>query len=204
MEEENNLFNDYVEEASENVTIEMPSEAENVEAPITSLDSDEKTLKKEICESEERQQKNEHNLQQNEQYDAVIKLINELKEQNIELLGEVTAIKQSMKRTDEIYKKYESNLMDYQDTFKLFEQNYPQIITQVRTDLKKEYKTVLCEAADNYKKLKAAISKDINKAIETWEKVHGNDQDKKRVEYILLLVAGLEVAAVMLLVLDKL
>lgn len=195
MSEENRDYSADFSEAAENVTIDMPSEAQNDGNETNDMDGSGKTLTKEICAPEEGQRENEEKFLQNSSIDQLLKELNVVKTQNMMILCEIQKMKEKEKS---VYEPYQQNLKDFQDTFKTFQSQLPQLITQLRTELKTgpgtDYKKIIQEAADNYKNLKTAIGNDINKAIATWNKVRGGEKERQKIERLLLVIAIMQAA----------
>lgn len=195
MSEENRDYSADFSEAAENVTIDMPSEAQNDGNETNDMDGSGKTLTEEICAPEEGQRENEEKFLQNSSIDQLLKELNVVKTQNMMILCEIKKMKEKEKS---VYEPYQQNLKDFQDTFKTFQSQLPQLITQLRTELKTgpgtDYKKIIQEAADNYKNLKTAIGNDINKAIATWNKVRGGEKERQKIERLLLVIAIMQAA----------
>ena len=204
MADENRDFIDLFENDEENTVKEMPSEAANQSDATNDRDENEKTLTEEICEPVDEQPENKDNLCQKNAYEFILKELNMLKEQNVIVLSEIQKL--TDKKSDEeivaeeknVYEKYRQNLKDFQDTFTVFESQLPQLILQLRTELKtgpgNDYKQIIEEAAANYGNLKKAIGNDINKAIETWNKVRGGEKERQKIERLLLIIAIMQAA----------
>lgn len=222
MSDENRDFIDLFDNDEENTVIEMPSEAANESDVTNDKDEKEKTLIEEICEPTGEQPENKGNASQNSELDFILNELNMLKMQNVLILGEIQKItdEKCVEKGKFVFEKYQKNLEEYQATFEAFKAQFPQIITQLRADLKTEYETVydegsknlkeflddmhtgpkveykkiIEEAAANYGNLKKAIGNDINKAIETWNKVRGGEKERQKIERLLLIIAIMQAA----------
>ena len=189
MQQVNQEFDDLVE-ASENLsTSEIAVEGDNSEDAIVYEQEDEKTLTEKVCELEDNQAKNPEVKQK----ETVVSLLKEIQKENKEILEVIKEIQNEKI----VYEKYQQNLNDFKGTFEIFQTQLPQLILQLRTDLKTgpgtDYRKIIEEAAENYKNLKKAIANDINKAIETWDKVRESKKEQ-RIERFLLFIVMMQAA----------
>lgn len=186
-------------EAEGNVTLDAPCEPENVEAATNDKGEGEKTLTSQNCASDEELTENDVDEPLKFDAEAILAAINEIKVQNEKI---ITAL-QELNNDEKVYERYQQNLDDFRKTFELFESQLPQVVTQLRTELKTgpgtDYKNIIQEAAQNYANLKSAISKDIKKAVETWNNVRSDDKAKRKNERLLILVAAMQVTIFMML-----
>lgn len=152
-----------------------------------------------MCASEDEAPENAEDLKKDMPIGAVLDVLNELKEQNKELLAAVNEIR----KEKTVYESYQQNLKDFKDTFEMFQEQLPQVIIQLRSDLKTgpgtDYRKIIEEAAENYKYLKKAIANDINKAIETWNKVRCGEKEYRKTELLLLLIVIMQIAITIIL-----
>lgn len=218
MSDENRDFKDLLDAYEENTVIEMPLEAANESDAATDKGEEEKTPTEEICEPADEQPENK----QKSELDFILKELNMLKIQNMMVLSEIQKITDGKfaEEGKNVFEKYQKNLDEYQATFETFKSQFPQLITQLRADLKTEYETVydegsknlkeflddmhtgpkaeykkiIEEAAANYGNLKKAIGNDINKAIETWNKVRGGEKERQKIERLLWIIAIMQAA----------
>ena len=192
----------FVEESEENATIEMPSELQNGSEITNDMDDDEKdaTAETESCEEEKPEKSSEI-----EPAEAEIRVLDELaalKEETAAVLTAVTKLQNGIRASDKIFEEYKQNLSDVKATFDSFENQLPQLVPQLRGEIKTSYKDTIEEAVMNYKNLKAAIAKDINNAINTWNKVREVNKDIKRIESFLRFSILLQTVLVILFVLE--
>lgn len=218
MSDENRDFIHLFENDEENTVIEMPLEAANESGAANDKSEEEKMPTREICEPDGEQPENK----QKSELDFILKELNMLKTQNRLILSEIQKITDGIfdEEGKNVLEKYQKNLDEYQATFETFKAQFPQLITQLRADLKTEYETVydegsknlkeflddmhtgpkveykkiIEEAAANYGNLKKAIGNDINKAIETWNKVRGSEKERQKIERLLFIIAIMQAA----------
>lgn len=199
MQQENQDFDELVEVSDENSSTEIGTEAGNDEDTIVCEEEDEKTHTEQMCASEDDAPENTEDLKKEMRIGDVLDVLNELKEQNKELLAAVNEIR----KEKTVYESYQQNLKDFKDTFEMFQKQLPQLIIQLRSDLKTgpgtDYRKIIEEAAENYKYLKKAIANDINKAIETWNKVRGGEKEYRKTERLLLLIVIMQIAITIIL-----
>lgn len=189
MQQVNQEFDDLVEVSENLSTSEIAVEGDNSEDAIVYEQEDEKTLTEKVCALEDDQAKNPDEKQK----ETVVSLLKELQKENKEILEVIKEIQNEKI----VYEKYQQNLNDFKDTFEIFQTQLPQLILQLRTDLKTgpgtDYRKIIEEAAENYKNLKKAIANDINKAIETWDKVRESKKEQ-RIERFLLFIVMMQAA----------
>ncbi len=189
MQQVNQEFDDLVEVSENLSTSEIAVEGDNSEDAIVYEQEDEKTLTEKVCELEDNQAKNPEEKQK----EIVVSLLKEIQKENKEILEVIKEIQNEKI----VYEKYQQNLNDFKGTFEIFQTQLPQLILQLRTDLKTgpgtDYRKIIEEAAENYKNLKKAIANDINKAIETWDKVRESKKEQ-RIERFLLFIVMMQAA----------
>lgn len=189
MQQVNQEFDDLVEVSENLSTSEIAVEGDNSEDAIVYEQEDEKTLTEKVCELEDSQAKNPEVKQK----ETVVSLLKEIQKENKEILEVIKEIQNEKI----VYEKYQQNLNDFKGTFEIFQTQLPQLILQLRTDLKTgpgtDYRKIIEEAAENYKNLKKAIANDINKAIETWDKVRESKKEQ-RIERFLLFIVMMQAA----------
>lgn len=189
MQQVNQEFDDLVEVSENLSTSEIAVEGDNSEDAIVYEQEDEKTLTEKVCELEDNQAKNPEVKQK----ETVVSLLKEIQKENKEILEVINEIQNEKI----VYEKYQQNLNDFKGTFEIFQTQLPQLILQLRTDLKTgpgtDYRKIIEEAAENYKNLKKAIANDINKAIETWDKVRESKKEQ-RIERFLLFIVMMQAA----------
>ncbi len=189
MQQVNQEFDDLVEVSENLSTSEIAVEGDNSEDAIVYEQEDEKTLTEKVCELEDNQAKNPEVKQK----ETVVSLLKEIQKENKEILEVIKEIQNEKI----VYEKYQQNLNDFKGTFEIFQTQLPQLILQLRTDLKTgpgtDYRKIIEEAAENYKNLKKAIANDINKAIETWDKVRESKKEQ-RIERFLLFIVMMQAA----------
>ena len=189
MQQVNQEFDDLVEVSDNLSTSEIAVEGDNSEDAIVYEQEDEKTLTEKVCELEDSQAKNPEVKQK----ETVVSLLKEIQKENKEILEVIKEIQNEKI----VYEKYQQNLNDFKGTFEIFQTQLPQLILQLRTDLKTgpgtDYRKIIEEAAENYKNLKKAIANDINKAIETWDKVRESKKEQ-RIERFLLFIVMMQAA----------
>ena len=175
MQQVNQEFDDLVEVSENLSTSEIAVEGDNSEDAIVYEQEDEKTLTEKVCALEDNQAKNPEEKQK----ETVVSLLKEIQKENREILEVIKEIQNEKI----VYEKYQQNLNDFKGTFEIFQTQLPQLILQLRTDLKTgpgtDYRKIIEEAAENYKNLKKAIANDINKAIETWDKVRESKKEQR-------------------------
>lgn len=186
----------------ENATIEMPSEPQNESEPTNDMDDDEKIVIEEIDGREEEELEKSNENVPAEAENRVLEELAALKEQNAAAITAVTELQNAIKANDEVFEKYKQNLSDVKDTFDTFTTQLPQLVTQLRSEIKTSYKATIEEAVMNYKNLKIAIGKDINNAINTWNNVREVNKDIKRIEKFLLFSILLQTVLVILFILE--
>lgn len=189
MQQVNQEFDDLVEVSENLSTSEIAVEGDNSEDAIVYEQEDEKTLTEKVCELEDNQAKNPEVKQK----ETVVSLLKEIQKENKEILEVIKEIQNEKI----VYEKYQQNLNDFKGTFEIFQTQLPQLILQLRTDLKTgpgtDYRKIIEEAAENYKNLKKVIANDINKAIETWDKVRESKKEQ-RIERFLLFIVMMQAA----------
>lgn len=189
MQQVNQEFDDLVEVSENLSTSEIAVEGDNSEDAIVYEQEDEKTLTEKVWALEDNQAKNPEEKQK----ETVVSLLKEIQKENKEILEVIKEIQNEKI----VYEKYQQNLNDFKGTFEIFQTQLPQLILQLRTDLKTgpgtDYRKIIEEAAENYKNLKKAIANDINKAIETWDKVRESKKEQ-RIERFLLFIVMMQAA----------
>lgn len=189
MQQVNQEFDDLVEVSENLSTSEIAVEGDNSEDAIVYEQEDEKTLTEKVCELEDNQAKNPEVKQK----ETVVSLLKEIQKENKAILEVIKEIQNEKI----VYEKYQQNLNDFKGTLEIFQTQLPQLILQLRTDLKTgpgtDYRKIIEEAAENYKNLKKAIANDINKAIETWDKVRESKKEQ-RIERFLLFIVMMQAA----------
>lgn len=189
MQQVNQEFDDLVEVSENLSTSEIAVEGDNSEDAIVYEQEDEKTLTEKVCALEDNQAKNPEEKQK----ETIVSLLKEIQKENKEILEVIKEIQNEKI----VYEKYQQNLNNFKGTFEIFQTQLPQLILQLRTDLKTgpgtDYRKIIEEAAENYKNLKKAIANDINKAIETWDKVRESKKEQ-RIERFLLFIVMMQAA----------
>lgn len=194
MPEENQYFGELIEGTQEISPTEIASESVNNEGAIVDMEDKEETLTEDVCVLETEPSEKNEILPDEKQNEVILTVLKELKEENKELLAAIKEI-----RNEKIvYEKYQQNLNDFHDTFEMVKEQAPQLITQLRSELKEgpgtDYRKIIEEAAANYKNLKKAIANDINKAIETWNKVRGGEKEYQKIKQLLIIIVVLQIA----------
>lgn len=194
MPEENQYFGELIEGTQEILPTEIASESVNNEDAIVDVEDKEETFTEDVCALEaETSEKNEI-LPDEKQNEVILTVLKELKEENKELLAAIKEIQNEKI----VYEKYQQNLNDFHDTFEMVKEQAPQLITQLRSELKEgpgtDYRKIIEEAAANYKNLKKAIANDMNKAIETWNKVRGGEKEYQKLKQLLIIIVVLQIA----------